>query len=742
MAIELTDATVSALQKIGIEPQIVLEIDGVTTVYGAATILEVIRIGDTDLEIGDDWVIGGFSAIDDQEDLIVLEGSSNEITQQLNPDRGAISSVSSMRIALADIGGLMTELISPGAVVDDLLGRRAKVWIGFAETSYPEDYIPIFKGIIDDIVSEQTQVVLNIAHPDQKKMQSIFTKASTQLNEVLDSSEATITVDDTSNFLAPSTGPDGANDTSLKFYIRIDDEIIRYTGISGSNFTGCTRGALGTTAAAHDDDTEVNSFYRLEGDGVTLALKIMLSGWAGYFETGVAVTNFLRINATDNVTDAIYFEGVDVEELYGLTIGDYITTVSATNGANNVTLKTISDIVVEDGNSYIVINGVTFVEEVGTAATISFRSQYDTLGEGLKMRPDEVDVEEHLRWYTLFLSSFNYDFYLKDTINGKEFIEKQIFLPMGAYSLPRKARSSMGFHSSPLPNGTIITLDETNILNPTQLKKRRTIGKNFYNTVVYRMEDDALEDRFLFGHVKTDATSKTQIPVGNKALIIDALGMRKDINAANLGESAATRLLNRYKFAAEFFENVNVLFSVGYNLECGDIVVFDGSELNISDAETGTRGAAARLYEIINKKLNIKTGAISLTLVDTNYATASRYGLISPASYVKSGSSQTSFVIEESFNSVYGSNEGRKWSRYIGCGVKVRNADGSVSGTALLTAVSGNTITVDSALGFTPANGYLMTLDVYNSQNAVVKLLYTFMRDSAFDDGEDQYLMI
>ena len=57
---------------------------------------------------------------------------------------------------------------------------------------------------------------------------------------------ATITVDSTSGF--PTTG-----------HIIIDDEIIQYTGITSTTFTGCTRGSLGTVATYHDDNDEVET---------------------------------------------------------------------------------------------------------------------------------------------------------------------------------------------------------------------------------------------------------------------------------------------------------------------------------------------------------------------------------------------------------------------------------------------------------------------------------------------------
>lgn len=61
---------------------------------------------------------------------------------------------------------------------------------------------------------------------------------STTLNGAHDSVVTTLVVVDTSSF--PAAG-----------YVVIDQEIIQYTGKTGTSFTGCTRGADGSTAAAH-----------------------------------------------------------------------------------------------------------------------------------------------------------------------------------------------------------------------------------------------------------------------------------------------------------------------------------------------------------------------------------------------------------------------------------------------------------------------------------------------------------
>jgi len=68
--------------------------------------------------------------------------------------------------------------------------------------------------------------------------------ATTTLNGAINDSVTTITLTDASSF-------------STSGSIRIEDEIITYSGKSSNDLTGCTRGASGTTAASHADSIAV-----------------------------------------------------------------------------------------------------------------------------------------------------------------------------------------------------------------------------------------------------------------------------------------------------------------------------------------------------------------------------------------------------------------------------------------------------------------------------------------------------
>jgi hypothetical protein len=75
---------------------------------------------------------------------------------------------------------------------------------------------------------------------------TIPTSVTTQLNGALNNSDTTITVDATAAF--PTSGR-----------IDIGTELITYTGKTGTTFTGCVRGANGSTAASHSDNAVVTN---------------------------------------------------------------------------------------------------------------------------------------------------------------------------------------------------------------------------------------------------------------------------------------------------------------------------------------------------------------------------------------------------------------------------------------------------------------------------------------------------
>jgi hypothetical protein len=448
------------------------------------------------------------------------------------------------------------------------------------------------------------------------------------------------------------------------------------------------------------------------------------------------------------VPNAIFLADPDIEREFNIRVNDFVTTTGATNGANNVTNRRITEVTLSPVGYYIIVDGAPMVNEGTTSALVSINSQYDTWGPGagLGLKPEEVDIAEHISIQSRFLSSAQYDFYLKEEIeDGKEFLATEIYNPVSAYPIPRKAQASVAYNIGPIPGTQIKTLDTSNVLNASKLTIKRTTNKNFYNSIIYKFEEDAIEDdRFNRGTVFIDGTSIARIPTGNKPLTIVSKGLREILSAINTAQIASSRRLKRYRFGAEQIKNVKTNFSTGFNLEVSDKIIFDMSSLQVSDIQSGTRSGASRIYEITNKSLGIRNGEVTLELLDTNFDIDARYCLIGPASFVKTGTSGTEFVIDPSFNTTsFGTAEWKKWIKFTGTEVVVRSADYSVSGTALLKQVTSNSIELETTLGFTPLAGYVMECGDYDNQTDDVTIAYCSMSDgdNNFADGKISYKM-
>jgi hypothetical protein len=97
------------------------------------------------------------------------------------------------------------------------------------------------------IVHKTGQTVLTTGAASTDRRMFLDVGPRNQLNGAINSAVTTITVDDTTYF--PASGE-----------LIVESERITYTGKTGTTFTGCTRGANGSTAASHADNVVVKIF--------------------------------------------------------------------------------------------------------------------------------------------------------------------------------------------------------------------------------------------------------------------------------------------------------------------------------------------------------------------------------------------------------------------------------------------------------------------------------------------------
>lgn len=740
------------LKQTNINPIIVLEIEDAPYLYGSDTIKRYPRYGDEGLEYGDEGLFyGGLVPYPNQKRLVsIAGGTTTSIKQSLNPDKARGSGISQFTVALLDKNNEATKLAS--GVYGEVLFKKVKVWVGFGEDSaWNEDFILVFRGRVESISSEQGIVKLFLNSPDQKKRASLLYTLEADADGPIDISQTTIDVTSVENlFIVPDHPGYSTKDPALATFVRIDDEVIEVGSIVGTQLQGCTRGALGTVAATHGDQTQVESVYRLQGTAMDLALKVMLSDadQTSYLDDfAISVMNWNGVEASPG---SIFFADKNLQRDYNVNIGDWIKTSGFIEGANNLSSWTlIQDVIISDLGTTIVVDAA-LAYEISDGGVCEMLSQYNTLGSfGLGLDVDEVDINEHQALGRSFLSDFELRFFLVDEISdGKEWLEKEIYLPASCYSLPTDreglARVSVGIHKAPLPNRGIVTLSQDNIADPKSLSIKRSVNKYYYNAVVFLYEDTPIDPELRRRKITSAGT--VAVATGNRPLVIESRGLKKFYNADSLAADSASRLLERYKSAAEYIEKMEVLFRVGVQISIGDIVVLDPEGLNMLNSTDSNRSKEPLLMEVLNKDFDFK-GTIKLDLIDTSFEIDARYGLVSPSSQLKQIISQTKFVISPLFaTSVYGTAEYRKWIDLLRPAVKIRRRDFSEVFETVLTSVNLNTLEIQDVPDFTIAEGDVIEFANYDNVNTTdqQKLIYAYISDGTnnFADGKAPYLII
>lgn len=734
-------------------PSVVVTIDGVSDVFTNVTsVYTQARYGDTGLVYGQPGLVYGQGLRvwngGTIRDYLDMKSSSVQIMQKIEPEQGK-ASTTTMRLAFIDKDGYMTSLCSPGIVLPEMLGREVNVYLGYQGTSYPEDYFRVFRGFVSDITAIAGQVQLEISDPGYIKQQNIFIAQTTTLSASINNSTTTIPLVSNAAFYVPILNVNAAYDSAISCYVKIGDEYIQYApaGIGTNQYTSVTRGAtvLGqaSVAVAHTAGDSVQNLILIEDDAILMALKIMLSGWNGNWITGVKCQAFVNMQdpSVGSIAGAILLPlGVDAKKDYGLAVGDKVTAVGGTNAGQTGFITGFVDAFGQKNRG--IITGGSFTSEDTTASTLSFRSQYDAypIDAGLQMTPKDVDVERHIYLRNNFLSSASnsYRFLIDNTEDGKAFIEKEIYLPIGCYAVTRYGRSSVAYTKPPFGSASVVTLDKNNVINPEQIRPFRSTNKRkFFNVISFTY--DALPDQTF--QTITDFLDTTSITNTKKAstLEIQSRGLRTNKGAAALVAARGQQLLDLYKNCATQIE-VKINFGAAAQVEAGDpVFLVDNGGLLIANFQTGIRDLGTQAFTVLERTLDLNQRQGKLLLMTgSGFSPTDRFASIAPSSVIGAGSTQQQLVLTDSYGPIYPKQEYLKWRSYVGLRVWLHNDDYSISdqGGTFLGFDQGNNYLMNvSGFSITPSAGLVLELGPYPtnaiaSDQSAAKTAHAFINES------------
>lgn len=682
-------------------PAVVVQIEGIDFLSNTPLYTRI-RYGDPNIIYGQPGLVyGGLIRRPGVRDYLSIDQSSLVIQQKVEPESGR-GNVSIMTLGFIDKDGYMSQVISPGIIVPEILGRRVRIYLGFSNTSFPEDYFTVFRGYITGTTSGSGYVTLQLSDASLKRRQVLFSEYRTSLTAPIDNVTLSVPVTSTEGAFDQVLGPSGAYDSGVKTYLKVADEFMQYGpgALGPTSFTVLSRGSRGTTAVAHTTDDEVAHAIELTGNAYDLLLKLMLSGWNGPCIENISILSFVQTSPTIGaMVNAITLPlGVNAVDDYGIAVGDYLTVTGS--AGNNGTYKVTGFLDYDELVNNIVLTDGTFVFEYPTTAVMDLRSQYDTfpIEAGLKLDPVDVDVASHVQIKNNFLSQDQLQFFIKDPeSSGKTFLESQIHLPMSTYPVTRYGKISAAINKPPIAAQKLPVLDKDTILNPDKIVvTRATNNRRLFNEIKYTYDkDDA--GNYLSTSYYIDSESLTNIGIASQLPIISD-GLRSTLNGTSIANRHANFLLSRYKSGA-YEISVETNWQVGGIIETGDsVLVKDNGGLKITNFNTGERDLGTQLFEVIDRKLDIKSGRSTLQLLSSpGYSVSNRYATISPSSKISSAT--TSYVIiKESYGGVYPGREFLKWSDFVGQRVLIHSYDWVTSEETTFT-------------GFDPTNNFKMMLD-------------------------------
>jgi hypothetical protein len=204
-------------------------------------------------------------------------------SQTLNPDT-ANNTIGEMSFDLIDKNSQITTTLG-----DELeLGRstrlqRVRFFMGFEGFTW-DDFVLIQTQLVKTIDFQAGAYQFKCQDIQREMRKELFQVATTNLQTSLTDSVTTIDVYSTAQFQMVEHGSSYTDSPNATVgYIRVEDEIIKYTGTTPTSFTGCTRGALNTRAIAHlvdqsatqDRRTLVSEYVYLEMPAVKMAHSLL-----------------------------------------------------------------------------------------------------------------------------------------------------------------------------------------------------------------------------------------------------------------------------------------------------------------------------------------------------------------------------------------------------------------------------------------------------------------------------------
>ncbi len=177
--------------------------------------------------------------------------SFSSVSQSFDPETGA-SRIGSLSVQLGDIGGAITDAFQARLVAGNgVRDKQLRFYKGFEGMSF-NDFELKWTQDVHEVTEDHARYKISCSDIQRSMRTEIFELKQTILDATLSASATTATVADTNDFILVEHGTSYSHGPSATWgYIKIDDEVIGYTGKTAGTFTGLERGLFNTLQAEH-----------------------------------------------------------------------------------------------------------------------------------------------------------------------------------------------------------------------------------------------------------------------------------------------------------------------------------------------------------------------------------------------------------------------------------------------------------------------------------------------------------
>lgn len=184
------------------------------------------------------------------------------LSQKIVPDEGR-TEIGAMSFEVVDLESAFTDAcrakLGGG---DGLRGKEVRLYVGYEGMDFTA-FQRFQTQVVSDVEFDDGVYRIQCRDITREQRKEIFEPKRTTLRDTVSASATTIPVYVTSDFSTVFHGPSYSDGPSSTVgYIKLEDEIIRYTGKTADSFTGCTRGVLNTRAVAHEVDSGTDAERR------------------------------------------------------------------------------------------------------------------------------------------------------------------------------------------------------------------------------------------------------------------------------------------------------------------------------------------------------------------------------------------------------------------------------------------------------------------------------------------------